>query len=108
MGAAAVIKLERDADVSMAAEDNLAFMRPLANESMDLIVTSPPYNIGKVYEERSRLDSYVEQQAQVISECVRLLSTRGSLCWQVGNHVQDSEIFPLDAVLYPIFRDHGL
>ena len=85
MGAAAVIKLERDADVSMAAEDNLAFMRPLANESMDLIVTSPPYNIGKVYEERSRLDSYVEQQAQVISECVRrLASTVNRACSRGG------------------------
>src|SRR5262249_39502019 len=86
----------------------LAFMRPLASGSMQLIVTSPPYNIGKAYEARSRLESYVEAQAQVISECARLLHPRGSLCWQVGNHVQKGEIFPLDTVLYPIFREHGL
>ena len=75
---------------------------------MQLIVTSPPYNIGKSYEKRSPLETYVKQQAQVISECVRLLDERGSLCWQVGNHVQDGEIFPLDMVLYPVFREHGL
>ncbi len=75
---------------------------------MQLIVTSPPYNIGKSYERKRSLDSYVSQQAQVISECVRLLHPSGSLCWQVGNHVQDGEIFPLDMVLYPIFREHGL
>ncbi|MFY9751176.1 MAG: site-specific DNA-methyltransferase, partial [Candidatus Acidiferrales bacterium] len=92
----------------MKCENNLAFMRPLPSESMKLIVTSPPYNIGKSYESRVSLNDYVKDQAQVISECARLLSPTGSLCWQVGNHVQDGEIFPLDMVLYPLFSEHGL
>ncbi|MGQ2990172.1 MAG: DNA-methyltransferase [Brevundimonas sp.] len=92
----------------VACEDNLAFMRPMADESCDLIVTSPPYNIGKAYERRSPLEAYVQQQAQVISECVRLLAPKGSICWQVGNHVQNGEVFPLDLVLYPVFSSHGL
>jgi adenine-specific DNA-methyltransferase len=108
MSSGTVLKLKRDAKVFLACEENLAFMRPLPKASMQLIVTSPPYNIGKAYEKRSCLDAYVQQQAQVISECVRLLHPRGSLCWQVGNHVQDGEIFPLDIVLYPIFKEHGL
>jgi len=83
-------------------------MRSLPTGSMQLIVTSPPYNIGKAYEARSSLDHYVASQATVIEECVRLLHQRGSLCWQIGNHVQSGEIFPLDIVLYPIFRRHGL
>jgi adenine-specific DNA-methyltransferase len=92
----------------MKCEDNLAFMRPLCDGMMKLIVTSPPYNIGKRYERRSPLDAYIQAQAQVISECVRLLSDQGSLCWQVGNHVDNGEIVPLDIALYPIFREHGL
>ncbi len=92
----------------MECQDNLTFMRSMKSGSIQLIVTSPPYNIGKSYEKRRSLDAYVNQQAQVISECVRLMSPSGSLCWQVGNHVQDGEIFPLDMVLYPVFRDHGL
>lgn len=92
----------------MECQDNLTFMRPLPDEMMQLIVTSPPYNIGKSYEARTSLDAYVQAQAQVISECVRLLSPHGSLCWQVGNHVSKGEIFPLDMILYPVFRDHGL
>jgi len=75
---------------------------------MQLIVSSPPYNIGKSYERKRELEEYVSQQSQVISECIRLLSPRGSLCWQVGNHVNDGEIFPLDIVLYPVFKSHGL
>lgn len=103
-----IIRLEQDASAVMKAQSNLKFMRGLEDESMDLIVTSPPYNIGKSYEKRSSLDQYVKDQAQVISECVRLLSPKGSLCWQVGNHVQNGEIFPLDMVLYHLFKDHGL
>jgi adenine-specific DNA-methyltransferase len=83
-------------------------MRPLDDGMMKLIVTSPPYNIGKRYERRSPLETYIQSQTQVISECVRLLDKRGSLCWQVGNHVDGGEIVPLDIVLYPIFREHGL
>jgi adenine-specific DNA-methyltransferase len=102
------VRLQRDRSVNLACEDNLTFMRPLNDGSMKLIVTSPPYNIGKKYESRTPLDLYIESQAQVISECIRLLHPNGSLCWQVGNHVDKGEIFPLDTILYPIFKQHGL
>jgi adenine-specific DNA-methyltransferase len=92
----------------MECRDNLGFMATVADASIQLIVTSPPYNIGKAYEARTPLDSYVAEQEQVISECVRLLDPRGSLCWQVGNHVENGEIFPLDTVLYPVFKKNGL
>lgn len=103
-----LVRLERDSDVGMSVQDNLSFMRPLKAGSMKLIVTSPPYNIGKSYEKRTSLEKYIQDQAQVIAECVRLLHPQGSICWQVGNHVQNGEIFPLDTVLYHVFKDHGL
>lgn len=103
-----ILRLERDSGAAMAAQDNLAFMRPLESGSMKLIVTSPPYNIGKSYEKRTSLEKYVQDQAQVIAECVRLMHPEGSIAWQVGNHVHDGEIFPLDTVLYHVFKDHGL
>jgi adenine-specific DNA-methyltransferase len=108
MGPATLFKFHRETEAFMECKDNLSFMRPMRSGSIQLIVTSPPYNIGKSYEKRCSLEPYVNQQAQVISECVRLLGPQGSLCWQVGNHVQNGEIFPLDMVLYPVFRDHGL
>lgn len=103
-----VHRLERDANAFMEASDNLRFMRSLKDESMKLIVTSPPYNIGKSYERKSPLEKYIQDQTQTISECVRLLHPNGSLCWQVGNHVSKGEIFPLDIELYHVFKDHGL
>lgn len=89
-------------------EDNLAFMRPLPAGSMKLIVTSPPYNMGKSYETTTSIEDYVKSQALVIAECVRLLHLKGSICWQVGNYVNDGEIVPLDIALYPFFHSHGL
>ena len=92
----------------MVCEDNLRFMARLPDESMNLIITSPPYNVGKVYENKTSLATYVESQTHVIAECVRLLKANGSICWQVGNFVDDGEVVPLDAVLYPIFKRFGL
>lgn len=88
--------------------DCLDLLRTIPDESLQLIVTSPPYNIGKEYESRLHLDFYLRQQAQVIAESVRALSPRGSICWQVGNYVDRGAIIPLDTVLYPIFSGLGL
>ena len=93
---------------SVACEDNLKYMKRLPDGTFKLIVTSPPYNLGKSYEGRSPLDDYLEMQEKVIKECVRLLHPQGSLCWQTGNYVENGEIIPLDIILYPVFRDHGL
>jgi adenine-specific DNA-methyltransferase len=88
-----------DHQVVMACASNLTFMAQLPNKSMKLIVTSPPYNIGKSYERKTGLSHYIADQGKVIAECVKLLHPQGSICWQVGNHVQNGEIFPLDILL---------
>jgi len=86
----------------------LDLLKTIPDESLQLVVTSPPYNIGKEYEKRLKLEHYLDQQAAVIKECVRCLSPHGSICWQVGNYVDKGAIIPLDTVLYPIFMNFGL
>jgi len=88
--------------------DCLDFLKAIPNETFQLVVTSPPYNLGKEYERRIHLDEYIEQQRKVISECVRTLKPTGSICWEVGNYVEDGAIIPLDAVLFPVFSELGL
>lgn len=73
-----------------------------------LIITSPPYNLGKVYERATKLDEYFEALNPIVNQLVRVLSPEGSLCWQVGNYVEKSEIFPLDVFYYQFFKAHGL
>lgn len=89
--------------------DRLKLLTQIADESARLIVTSPPYNLGKKYEDRLDFDAYLEHQRDTIRECNRILAADGSLCWQVGNHVgQKSEIFPLDIFIYSICKSFGL
>lgn len=86
-------------------EDLLA---SIPSGTAQLVVTSPPYNIGKSYERRISLDCYLTEQRNVIAEVVRATQPGGSVCWQVGNHVDKGEVVPLDSILYPIFKSFGL
>lgn len=95
-------------DATLFPGDCLDLLGSIPDECADLVVTSPPYNIGKEYEKRLDLDLYVEQQARVIEEGVRILKPSGSICWQVGNYVDRGAIIPLDILLYPIFIRLGL
>src|SRR3989338_1309849 len=84
-----------DADVILFNGDRIDFMRTLPDRSVSLVVTSPPYNIGKEYEKRKDLGLYLLEQEDTIKESVRILSDKGSICWQVGNHIaEDREVFP--------------
>ncbi len=72
----------------------------------DLVVTSPPYDIGKKYEKNIPLDEYIEWQRRIIQKIYPRLKDSGSICWEVGNHIsKDGSILPLDIALDPIFRD---
>lgn len=88
--------------------DCLDFLGTCPAEAFQLIITSPPYNIGKIYERKQTIDDYLRQQEAVIKESVRCLHPEGSICWQVGNFVDQGAIIPLDTLLYPIFAGLGL
>ena len=70
----------------------------------DLVVTSPPYNIGKEYEKKINLDEYIAWQERIIRKIYIRLKDTGSICWQVGNYVHDGAIIPLDFEFAPIFK----
>jgi len=89
-------------------DDCLKLLKQIPDESIQLVITSPPYNIGKEYEKRNKLDQYIELQKSVIQECVRCLKPNGSICWQVGNYVDNGSIVPLDIALFPIFNSLNL
>ncbi len=109
MGSLKVVsEFDPTADLVLFQGDCLDLLPQVPAGLVKLVVTSPPYNLGKPYETRMDLDEYLSQQRQVIEACVRVLHERGSICWQVGNYVHDGEIVPLDIALYPIFASLGL
>ena len=95
-------------DIVLYPGNCLKLLQAIPDEALSLVITSPPYNIGKEYEKKLKLETYLEQQAAVIRESVRCLSPLGSICWQVGNYVDNGAIIPIDTVLYPIFTGLGL
>jgi adenine-specific DNA-methyltransferase len=101
-------RFDPSADLCLYEGDCLDVLAQMPDGLVKLVVTSPPYNLGKPYETRLGLDEYLTQQRAVIRECVRVLNDHGSLCWQVGNYVDNSEIIPLDIALFPAFAEQGL
>lgn len=83
-------------------------IKQIPSESVDLVITSPPYNLGKKYEKKTTLQTYLNNMEPVISELKRILTTTGNLCWQVGNYVEKGEVFPLDIYYYNLFKKIGL
>ncbi|MFN8491250.1 MAG: site-specific DNA-methyltransferase [Caldilineaceae bacterium] len=83
-------------------------LQQIPDESINLIITSPPYNLGKNYETRVSIEQYLATQEQIIAQLYRVLSKEGSICWQVGNFVQKGEVFPLDIYYYQIFKKLNL
>ena len=87
--------------IDLRCGDCLEVMRTLPDECVDLIITSPPYNLGKTHHTGSnRFKSYSEYsddmpeslyqqwQIEVLSECFRILKPSGSLFYNHKNRIK--------------------
>ena len=87
--------------------DRMKLLQKLESNSVQLIITSPPYNIGKSYEKKKPFELYLKEQEKTLFECFRILKKRGSLCWQIGSYFEKSELYPLDIFMYEICKKIG-
>ena len=95
-----------DNEITLYQGDCMDLLKNIPNETCDLIITSPPYCIGKEYEDKKRdLKSFVAQQEKTVEEIYRILKVGGSVCWQVGYNIADREVIPLDFYVYKVFLD---
>jgi adenine-specific DNA-methyltransferase len=99
--------LEDRAQATLLEGDTLERLKAMAAGSVKLIVTSPPYNIGKEYETPVALENYLDWLKPIIAELHRVLHPEGSVAWQVGNFIDEGEVYPLDIWFYPIFKAVG-
>mgnify|MGYP001228047873 FL=1 len=60
-------------------------MDELPDNSVHLMVTSPPYNVGKEYDENLTLDEYRAFLKRVCSEVKRVLVPGGRVCINIAN-----------------------
>lgn len=101
-------KFEKERKIVLNHGDTLEFLKTMPDSSVDLIVTSPPYNIGKNYEEKVSLKAYLNYQKVIIKQLHTKLNNKGSICWEVGNYIDNGEIYPLDIYFYEIFKSLGM
>lgn len=94
-------------DIVIVNEEIDDYITSLPDGKFDLIISSPPYNIGKKYEKKVNFENYLAWQEKIISQLYRINSKTGSIVWQVGNYVEEGEVFPLDIYFYPIFKKLG-
>jgi adenine-specific DNA-methyltransferase len=71
-------------------------LKSIPPNSVDLVVSSPPYCMGKEYESSTSLHDFRTQHETLFPTLVKLLKPGGSICWQVGVHVDNGVVTPLD------------
>ena len=84
--------------------DCFNLLKRMPTNCVDLVVTSPPYCIGKAYEDpRDDIETFRNQHERIFPELYRILKPGGSICWEVGYHVIGASIIPLDYIVYNVF-----
>ncbi|MCR3906255.1 MAG: site-specific DNA-methyltransferase [Tenericutes bacterium] len=95
-----------DNDITLHLGDSFDFVKRIPNESISLVITSPPYAMGKAYERPDDdIGTFIQKHIELFPEIYRILKPGGSICWQVGYHVKDMVVTPLDIIIGNIISD---
>ncbi len=96
--------------VKLIHGDCLEKMKYLEDNSIDIIITSPPYNLGnnhhtgnkrhEAYDDNLPEEEYQKWQIEVLNECFRLLKLNGSLLYNHKNRIKNGiQITPYEWLL---------
>ena len=81
-------------------------MDEIPDNSVHLMITSPPYNVGKEYDGDLSLDEYLNLLTRVFSEVQKKLTTGGRACINIAN-IGRKPYIPLHAMIIEIMLDLG-
>ena len=81
-------------------------MDEIPDDSIHLMVTSPPYNVGKEYDNDLTLDEYLELLTAVFAQTYKKLVTGGRACINIAN-IGRKPYIPLHAMVIEIMLDLG-
>lgn len=93
--------------IDLRQGDCLEVMKDIPDNSIDLIITSPPYNIGKMHSNQLQFgtyngndmkeEEYQEWQIKVLNECFRILKNEGSMFYNHKVRIKNGgAIHPLE------------
>ena len=81
-------------------------MSELPDNSVHLMITSPPYNVGKEYDDDLTLDTYLAMLKRVWKETYRVLVDGGRACVNVAN-IGRKPYIPLHAMIIADMTEIG-
>lgn len=96
----------RDDDLNKLYCKSSEAMEEIPDDSIHLMITSPPYNVGKEYDEDLSLDEYIELLTSVFSQTYKKLVTGGRACINIAN-IGRKPYLPLHAMVIGIMLDLG-
>ena len=76
--------------IDLKQGDCLELMKDIPDKSVDLILTDPPYNIGKA--KWDKIPNYIEWCGKWFIECQRVLKDNGSFYWWHNDMVQIAQL----------------
>ena len=93
--------------------DCLEYLKKMEDNSIDLIITSPPYNLGKFhhtnnhhfqayseYDDNMPEELYQKWQVEILNECYRVLKEGGSILYNHKNRIREGlQITPYEWIL---------
>lgn len=93
-------------NITLFNGDCQKLLKEIPDETIDLIITSPPYCMKKAYEDpNADTETFKQLHTNLFDDIYRVLKPGGSVCWQIGYHVSSSSIIPLDYLVYDIFNE---
>lgn len=99
-------KIFNENGILLSNDDCINYIKTIKDNTVSLIITSPPYCMQKAYEDlKADLTTFRKKNYEILKESIRILKTGGSLCWQVGYHVKDSVVVPLDIIIYNLIEE---
>ena len=84
--------------------DCLKILADIPDDTVSLVITSPPYCMRKAYEDtHDDIETFKAQHKKIFNDLYRVIKPGGSICWQVGYHVSKTCVVPLDYIVYELF-----
>lgn len=99
---------------------NAAFqdaMPTIPTESVDIVITSPPYFVGKEYEKKVTLEDYTQMMCNFYAEATRVLKPAGYIVINFGEihnskgrmyKAECPSTYPAACFHFPMGRENGL
>ena len=106
-----------EAKIKIVWGNCLENLKKLENESIHLMVTSPPYYNARDYSLWENLDLYLEDMKKILTECYRVLDNHRVFVFNIGDIYGNDNLkvksvwgkrrIPLSAYFIKIFEDIG-